>query len=430
MVLTAAQRAKAWRESKKVSIGAEAWKTQERDRKRKSRALAKQRKNQSQINLTLEQKDQPEQSLSTINFNTYTLKSPITEVEAYIQERLDLIKKLQDEIDAVKTKTDISEFNTEDLTEYIFQKKKAHLATLKPPRTIAKETVIQQLTKVINIYKRMFNIKSVLIPNLNFKFLKATDKVIHFINENWKTDNSRNAQIQAISSITWALNGYEDEYKFYSKYSTDKRKEINKMASDNKMTDKEKINMPQWNDIKELYKKIEDKQDKALIAIYTLLPPRRVADIGLLTLTYKTPTSDNLNWLLLNKDPENNSGTLIYQKYKTFKIYGKIEVEIPPQLTKILKDYIDTYQIQEGKPMFPTLTGQYYKNFSEVVSDTFKKHTKKNISVNTLRHSFITEFLNKKRSIAEKKQLALLMGHSVADQGKYDRIKSTEVYRR
>ena len=95
------------------------------------------------------------------------------------------------------------------------------------PKTIKKESVAQQFKKITNLYKKIFG--SVTDCN-NLDFLKDTNKIISFINSNYKTDNSRNSQVQAIASILQVLPEYKNEYVFYSKYSTDKRKTINEIA--------------------------------------------------------------------------------------------------------------------------------------------------------------------------------------------------------
>jgi hypothetical protein len=88
----------------------------------------------------------------------------------------------------------------------------------------------------------------------------------------------------------------------------------------------------------------------------------------------------------------------------------------------ILAKHIQTSGLKKGDPLFGTTSKGYYVNFSEIVSKTFKKYTKKNITVNLLRHLYIAHFLSKKRSGTEKEKLAKLMGNSVSMQAQYDRI--------
>ena len=307
--------------------------------------------------------------------------------------------------------------NCEELLEQVFLTKSKYLASLRPPRTIKKQSVKQQLTKVINLYRKMTGQST---DCRSFDFLRPTAEVINFINTHWKTPNSRNSQVQAIASILQSLGGYEDEYEFYSGYSTDERRRINETVNENKTTDREAVNLIPWKDVKNLYKSNIDKPDKALIGIYTLLPPRRVEDVSLLTLTDKDEDlSTDLNYIIVNKNKKPLK--IVYLRYKTDKTYGRQDIKIPTKLATIIQDFIKTYNLQLGTPLFPTANDGYYKNFGEIVANTFKKHIGKSMSAN-LRHSFISDFLSRKRTIAKKTEIARLMGHNIGTQGQYDRI--------
>jgi integrase len=128
---------------------------------------------------------------------------------------------------------------------------------------------------------------------------------------------------------------------------------------------------------------------------------------------------NDFNYVIMNgKTPVK----LVYLKYKTDKSYGKIKIPIPKQLQTILKAYISEYKLDNGDPLFGTNAGRYYKNFSSEISKVFEKYTQKKITANLIRHSFITRYLSKKRSTADKKKIAMLMGHSIESQSAYDRI--------
>ena len=95
-------------------------------------------------------------------------------------------------------------------------------------------------------------------------------------------------------------------------------------------------------------------------------------------------------------------------------------------LSETLQDILAKHKqkagLKNGDPLFGTSSNGYYVNFSETVSKTFKTYTKKNVTVNLLRHLYISNFLTGKKSGTEKQKLAKLMGNSVAMQAQYDRI--------
>ena len=304
----------------------------------------------------------------------------------------------------------------DNLVDEIFNAKQIQLDAMNPPRSIKRASVVQQLTKLINLRKKMDGSNS-----NNFEFLRDMPKVIKFINDNWNTPNSKNAQIQAIASVLAVLKGYEIEYKFYSDYSTIKRKEINHEADDNMLSQKESANILPWSDIQYLYRQVRDTRDKALIAIYTLLPPRRAEDVSLLTIASEdVGLSTNLNYLIW--DVAEGNPYIIYNRYKTDKAYGKVKIPVPSSLAVVLADYIRSASLNYGDILFGTKSKKYYKNFSEVVSNTFKKYSGKKLSVNLLRHSYISDIMKKNLSTNNKNIIAREMGHNFITQASYNRI--------
>jgi hypothetical protein len=326
---------------------------------------------------------------------------------------------------SMKSKILTSNPKSKGLLEVVYDAKVKYDSNLNNPKGVKKTTVAAQLNKVINIYKKMTG----QTPS-HLNWLKKTNVVINFINNHsaWKTANSKNSQLQAIASIIKALKGFNDAYKIYSDLSTNGRKAINEIGDENKTTEKERVNILPWGEIKNLYK-LSSVSDKALMAFYTLLPPRRVEDVSLITLTNRSLNfkehelqdfDDEFNYLFVDKN--NNPKKIIYIKYKTFKFYGRVEINIPPALAKILKTHITTLNLQEGDALFGTKKGSFYKNFSEVVSKVFKKYSGKLLTANLLRHAYISNYLKTPKSIAQKKQTAIMMGHSVSTQNKYLRL--------
>jgi hypothetical protein len=131
---------------------------------------------------------------------------------------------------------------------------------------------------------------------------------------------------------------------------------------------------------------------------------------------------EDFNWLIVDNETKNPK-KIVMLKYKTEKMYGRYEIELENKLyKKILKDYIIENDLKEGDPVFGTAKGSYYSSFSPVLSGQFKTATKKNISVNLLRHAYISDFLKKKRTPAERKALAKQMGHDIGIQIMYERV--------
>ena len=178
----------------------------------------------------------------------------------------------------------------------------------------------------------------------------------------------------------------------------------------------------EWKELKNLWKQTDNLFDMSLIGLYTILPPRRVKDANLITITHSTANlNPELNYILL--DGDNKPIKLIYQNYKTASVYGKQTIDIPAKLSKIIEKYIAEYGLLDNNPLFGNNQQKYYRNFGELITKTFKKYIETPISANTLRHSYIIAFLKKKkRTPNEKKLIADMMAHSVEMQSMYDRV--------
>ena len=88
----------------------------------------------------------------------------------------------------------------------------------------------------------------------------------------------------------------------------------------------------------------------------------------------------------------------------------------------MLDGYIEKYKI-EGS-LFELKGGAIKDRLVRI----FKKYTKKTVSVNILRHSYISWLMDngKLKTIEDRKRYAGIMGHSVSMQGEYYKDKSKE----
>jgi hypothetical protein len=94
-------------------------------------------------------------------------------------------------------------------------------------------------------------------------------------------------------------------------------------------------------------------------------------------------------------------------------------------LVQFINDYIEEHP--DNVYLFEKQTGGHHpfaspETFARYLKDTFFKLTKKNISVDLLRHSFITDFRAGDISLKKKEKVAKQMGNSVETQEHYRRI--------
>jgi hypothetical protein len=136
--------------------------------------------------------------------------------------------------------------------------------------------------------------------------------------------------------------------------------------------------------------------------------------------------SDDFNWVIVkNKIPIE----LIYNNYKTVKTYGQQKFNLNDVDTTFFKyshlrdaitKYVNSENIQSNQLLFSG------GDFTRQIQKTFKT-LNKNISVNVLRHSFLTYVYNfKEISINQLKLIATAMGTSVLESLNYRRFTSDD----
>ncbi len=230
----------------------------------------------------------------------------------------------------------------------------------------------------------------------------------HIASAKWAA-NTKNGYLQALASVFVVFPELQEQYKAYSAASVAGRKKITKAAEKSRLSPKE-VKFPKWSEINELYLKAQSIYDRALMGIYTLLPPRRVADVA--SLVY-APGSSSLDPNFLSAD----YGTLTFADYKTARTFGVVEIAVPAALQELLEEL----EREPGERVFNDV-----KNFSRHVSKTFASVSDIHITANILRHSFVSHFLSKPRSTQEKKLVGRMTGHGLITQQNYLRMELTQ----
>jgi len=286
-------------------------------------------------------------------------------------------------------------------------------------RTASVSSVTQSLNKVLNIGKV---VTGDVVKCDDFEWTRDTERILKIIEEStrWKTKESRQAQVQALSGILSVMSGFETEYELYKQASIKGRQNITIDDEKNELTDKEKKNMFPWPVFEKVANKIKNLDDRVLIGIYTLTNPRRLEYSNMKLGREKTKQDADTNYLILT-----SSGvpkTFVFNNYKTKSKYGTQIIPIPTLLSKLLKEYIKSKGFKNQDSLFPDTTSN---KFGTRLTETFLKYTKKHVTVNILRHSRITHiFESGNKTTAYKKDIAYKMGTSEAMLGRYNRVGS------
>jgi len=202
------------------------------------------------------------------------------------------------------------------------------------------------------------------------------------------------------------------------KYNAEQRKQ--------KKTDTQKENWISQEEVMNIYRQLEKDtrhlfskaslsqnelqrlQDYVILSVYTLIPPRRLVDYTAFKLREVNPEVDNYM----------KGNTFVFNNYKTKNKYGKQDVKIPVRLRNIIQKWARKHSndyllfSEKGTPLPQSrLTQKLNRIFG------------KNISVNMLRHIFISEkVLDAVPALQKLEGIAEDMGHSVDTQQLYKKL--------
>ena len=275
----------------------------------------------------------------------------------------------------------------------------------------------------------------------NMEYIYDVDKIIIAIYTKYSNVYSRKCHIASFMTLISYLppninkNGVAS-YEIIRKKFEELQEEIYEERGKNrKAINEESIDNFEEEEIMKNYANLNI--DEGLIYVfYTLQPPRRVEDVQLITLiklkdkdycegtegTYSIydKLDNDKNYIIV--DGDNNPREIVYNKYKTDHIYGRqIITIVNNNLKNIIRTYILAHFLEDGDKLFIK-----YKNpssFCEAIKRIFSKIYNKKITLNNIRHSYITCTMRTAHNANFLKNLALLMGHSTNEQLLYKRLE-------
>lgn len=201
-------------------------------------------------------------------------------------------------------------------------------------------------------------------------------------------------------------------------------KAYNDHMKEQKMSQTQKDNWITQDDVRIIYRRLEKEarpmlnaaslntymirrlMDYVILSFYHLIPPRRSLDL----VKFKLRN--------VNKDTDNylNGRKMVFNDYKTKKIYGQQTVDVPPKLKTIIDKWASKHNNDylvfndNGNPM---TSAQLTHRLNRIFDG-------RKVSVNMLRHSYITHtVLPQVPALRKLENTAKDMGHSVETQALY-----------
>ena len=212
---------------------------------------------------------------------------------------------------------------------------------------------------------------------------------------------------------------YSNLYKEWTDIHQEVRMPINDKYQSNEPDNRQKEAYLPFEDLVKIRNKLVDgSNEKLLLSMYTMIPPVRsdYHKIGI----YKSESDveKNIdNYLIMNKSP-----FIVLRNFKTSKTYKVIKIDLPTELVKQID--LSLKKNPRNLLFVSSRNNKEYKSntFNRWVNRTFKTLTgKNNISINTLRHIYITrrDLKLEEKSGLERRKIARQMGHSVSTQQNY-----------
>lgn len=178
----------------------------------------------------------------------------------------------------------------------------------------------------------------------------------------------------------------------------------------------QKENYLPWEDIVKVYEKLTPSYNKnytthtnyVILSCYILLCPRRLTDYAMMHITDSEDKIDK------SKNYYVKGGKyFIFNIYKTQKCYKTQYVIVPSNLAIILDEYIDKFNKSES--IFELSSHAIQQKLTRL----FKAYTDKNISVDIIRHSYISYMKDSGKLNGNEHTISQIMGHSVSTQTDY-----------
>jgi hypothetical protein len=228
--------------------------------------------------------------------------------------------------------------------------------------------------------------------------LTNTAPIIAAIQALKRGDSTKKGYLVALHHET-KLDAYRDAYKTLSVA-------INEVTMLQEKTEKEKARWLEWPEIAAAgLKALNDKclpiGERLLMGLYTQVPPAR-CDYTDVLVTSK-PTMQTTGCVV-----DLSAKTCTIFTHKSTKSVGSIVHNLPEPLVTVFRDFLGDL---ESRILFEGLSpGAQGRRLKRMMI----RHTGKDLTINLLRHSFITERTKGHPFILERVEEAQAMGHSVA----------------
>jgi len=156
-------------------------------------------------------------------------------------------------------------------------------------------------------------------------------------------------------------------------------------------------------------------QNALIAALYTYQPPVRLDYYKMKIVKPKDEMGEKMNYLVVHN---RNKKVFIFRDYKTAGKYNEVKIPVSKELNTVLNKFLKanperTYLLEKRRTMEPLTRNAMSKMLPEVFEDSGK-----HITLNLIRHMYVSENINLDR-IKKEKELAKNMMHDSGTQQTY-----------
>lgn len=270
-------------------------------------------------------------------------------------------------------------------------------------------------------------------PFRTLSFLRDYDSIVQRLQDKQEgTRISYYTAIIAILSLFPRMNAIKKKYeKDYIDLIT-KRKAFDESHEKTEQQKKSMIPMDAVNEkrkqLKEEVEKMNGKDkltrgefDKVLqhllVEFYTAIPPRRNQDYAFMYVVDTRPEvmDQSKNYLVMSEKK------FVFNKYKTAKVYGCVQIDIPECLMDVIQTYLLRHP-ENDKDEFVLLVNADGSEVNKLngITRILNRAFEGCVGATALRHIFVSDKFAE--NVKEREEVAKAMGHDVATQGKYIKI--------
>ena len=255
--------------------------------------------------------------------------------------------------------------------------------------------------------------------NLHSKHLNQDHNNMEWFSQNYKkildylNENIRKSTRKSVLSALYVLTNRPE----YHEQMIEDAKDINEEYREQRKTQKQEDN---WISVQQ----IKDKYDKLFTQVQKIFQKRAIGDVsaimdyllvaflgGILMPPRRSLDYALLKWRNYDKNSDNyySRNKIYFNKYKTSNKYGLTAIDVPRELNAVLKKWLKinpSDYVLVSTHMNPLSSSQITRMLNKIFG--------KQVSVNMLRHIFLTNYYKDIPKLTEMQNVASKMGHDVS----------------